>query len=124
MAWTEIGLDDAGYREYAVKLAKDFETWDEIDKIILQDVCASFATSSATMIFAIIPLLGMLLVTPFPDWGYEEDYLRDRIKNWKSKARWMHFINPLRIIGYPLALLFVWRLRKKLRKAYDETKNT
>ncbi|WP_444996091.1 hypothetical protein [Aliikangiella sp. IMCC44359] len=75
LAWTEIGLDDEGYREYAVKIAKDFETWDEIDKIILQDVCASFATNSATMIFAIIPLLGMLLVTPMPDWGYEEDYL-------------------------------------------------
>ena len=52
-----------------------------------------------------------------PDWGFEEAYLRRRIARWYSRPYWLHFLNPLRILGYPIALLFAWKYRTMLRGA-------
>lgn len=62
----------------------------------------------------------MFLITPFPDWGYEEAYLRRRMARWNRSPRWLHFVNPLRLIGYPLAYLISFPLRRRLKKAYNQ----
>ena len=124
MAWTEVGLDDEDYLKYATDLNLTFRNWKDIDKTIFRDVCASFAKESAMMLFVVIPIIGLLLISPMPDWGYEEEGLRQRMSHWESKPYLLHFINPLRIVGYPIAILFILGLRKKLKKAYHEEKIT
>jgi hypothetical protein len=118
MAWTEIGLLDGDYPKIARELCATYDRWDEVDSVILGDVVGSFALESAFLPLGLVPLIGMFLITPFPDWGYEEAYLKRRMLRWKRSPRWMHYLNPLRLAGYPLAFLISFPLRHRLKKAY------
>lgn len=118
MAWTEIGLDDKEYAEVALNLRATYSSWEEVNGIILGDVLGSFALDSAILLLAFIPLIGLLLISPFPDWGYDERYLRKRLADWQRKPRWVHYLNPFRLIGYPVGYLFSLALRLKLKAAY------
>ncbi|MEO7862489.1 MAG: hypothetical protein ABIU05_19055 [Nitrospirales bacterium] len=118
MAWTEVGLSREDYPEIASELRSAYPNWREINDVILGDVLGSFALESALFPLALVPLIGMILITPFPDWGYEEAYLLKRIELWHRLPRWRHYMNPIRIIGYPLAYLFSLSLRHRLRAAY------
>lgn len=118
MAWTEVGLSQDDYPAIATELKAAYASWDEVNEVILGDVLGSFALESALFPLALVPLVGMLLITPFPDWGYEESYLRKRIDRWQRLPRWRHYMNPIRIIGYPLAYIFSLSLRHRLRAAY------
>lgn len=118
MAWTEIGLSREDYPEIARELKSSYRSWTEVDDIILGDVVGSFALDSALLPLALVPLLGVFLVTPFPDWGYEAGYLRERMARWHRVPRWRHYLNPLRLVGYPIAYLFSLSLRRRLRAAY------
>ncbi len=124
MAWTEIGIDGPEYKEHAEILSHKYDNWKNIDSVILRDVVGSFSLESSLFPLAFIPLIGMLLITPMPDWGYDEVYLRKRMKKWESRPCWVHYLNPLRIVGYPIAYLFIFGLRRKLRNEYYKIQNT
>ncbi|PWF54684.1 hypothetical protein C7C56_005380 [Massilia glaciei] len=118
MAWTEVGLSSADYPKIALELRANYSTWEEVNEIIMGDVLGSFAVKSAFFPLALIPLIGMFLITPFPDWGYEKSYLQKRMMRWQRLPRWQHYLNPVRLVGYPIAYLFSLSLRHKLKAAY------
>ena len=118
MAWTEIGLSREDYPEIARELRTSYSSWTEVNDVILGNVLGSFALEFFLLPLVMIPVIGLFLVTPFPDWGYEEAYLRKRITRWESIPRWRHYLNPLRLLGYPLAYLLSFGLRAKLKAAY------
>jgi len=124
MAWSEIGLDDKDYPEIARELRTSYDRWEDINAVILRDVVGSFAFESSLLLLAVIPLIGMFLITPFPDWGYEEAYLRRRMERWNRSPRWMHYLNPFRLVGYPIAFLISFPLRHRLKKAYIRARMT
>ena len=109
-AWTEIGIDDDECKSLARETGITVDKLDDADRIFFRDVCASFAVDS----FLIFPLMLWMIM---PDWGYSEDYLRNRMKQWYAKPYWRHFLNPLRVLGYPIAVLAALGYRAKLRKA-------
>jgi len=109
MAWTEIGLDDSEYLQIAESIKRIEPSWSAVNKIIIGDVCASFAIDS----ILVIPFWMMM-----PDWGYEESYLKKRILKWYSKPRWFWFLNPIRVVGYPVSILMSFGVRRKLKRAY------
>lgn len=117
-AWTEIGLEDREYPEYAKKIREYSDDWNQVNRIIILDVCGSFAFDT----FLIFPCMLWMIMA---DWGYNEDYLRERMKKWYSKPYWKHFLNPLRLLGYPLAIVMSYSVRRKIKKAFIELiKNT
>ncbi|WP_163831078.1 hypothetical protein [Spartinivicinus ruber] len=111
-AWTEIGLEADDYPNYARKIKEQYPDWDSVNKIIIRDVCGSFAVDS----FLIIPCMFWMIM---PDWGYNEEYLRKRMEKWYAKPVWKHYLNPIRILGYPIARSLSSDVRKQLKKAYD-----
>ncbi|WP_018623587.1 hypothetical protein [Kangiella aquimarina] len=113
-AWTEIGLESEDYPKYAKKIKQDYPDWEKVNKIIVRDVCASFAVDS----FLIFPCMLWMIM---PDWCYDEEYLKARMKKWYAKPYWSHFINPIRILGYPISIIFTLGVRRKLKKAYENT---
>lgn len=112
MAWTEIGLEPSDYPAIAEKLKNEGATWPEVRTIALRDVCGSFAVDS----FLIIPCMLWMIM---PDWGYNEDYLRTRMQRWNGRPLWVSCLNPLRIIGYPVALLFSMGVLIRLKRALN-----
>jgi len=119
MAWTEVGLGDDEYSEIARELRSNYRSWGEVNDIIMGDVLRSFALESLLTLLAGIPFVGLLLIAPLPDWGYEEAYLRERIARWGGIPRWKHYLNPLRLIGNPIAYLLSFPLRRKLKAAFQ-----
>ena len=109
-SWTEIGLTDAEYFRMAKTIEFEPGDWNKLDRIIFKDVCASFAVDS---LLAFPLCLWMLM----PDSEFDINYLRERIKRWYSKPYFVHFLNPLRLLGYPVAILFALSGRKKLKSA-------
>jgi hypothetical protein len=109
-AWTEIGIEQDECKSLAREARITPNTLNQADRIFFRDVCASFAVES----FLIFPLMLWMIM---PDWAYREDYLRNRMKKWYARPYWTHFLNPLRILGYPIAVLFAFEYRSKLRKA-------
>jgi hypothetical protein len=109
-AWTEIGIEDVECKHLVQKGSIAPEDLQEVDRIIFKDVCASFAFDS----FLVFPLMLWMLM---PDWGYSEEYLRRRMERWYSRPYWLHFLNPMRWLGYPLAALMALKYRSMLRKA-------
>lgn len=116
MAWTEIGLEKSDYPRIANRLLSLQVSWDDVQRVAIRDVCASFALE----VFLIFPCMLWMIM---PDWGYNEDYLRERIRKWNSKPVWMHFLNPLRWLGYPLAILSSSGIRHRLKVAYKDALN-
>jgi hypothetical protein len=114
MAWTEIGLESDDYLVIAKKLKNQGATWPEVQAIALRDVCGSFAVDS----FLIVPCMLWMIM---PDWGYNEEYLRNRLNQWAKRPLWMHFLNPIRLFGYPMALLFSVGVRLRLKRAFDKS---
>ena len=108
-AWTEIGIGDEECRSLVRKGDIGVADLDEADRIFFRDVCASFAVDS----LVVLPTMGMTM----PDWGYSDEYLQRRMERWYAAPYWSHFLNPLRVLGYPVALLFAWRYRSMLRRA-------
>lgn len=92
MAWTEIGLENEDYPEITAKLKESAAAWNEINQIAVQDVCASFAWDT----FLIFPCMLWVIM---PDWGYDEEYLRNRMIQWGAKPKWFHFLNSFRLLA-------------------------
>ncbi len=118
MAWTEIGLMPDDYPKIAKELRSTYSSWSDIDDIIKGDVLGSFSLESLLLPLALIPIIGMFLIAPFPDWGYEESYLKARIAKWERIPRWRHYLNLLRLAGYPIAWLMSFGVRYKLKAAF------
>jgi hypothetical protein len=110
MAWTEIGLEPDDYLVIAQKLKNEGVTWPEVQAVAIRDVCGSFAVDS----FLIIPCMLWMIM---PDWGYNEEYLRNRLQLWAKRPLWLHFLNPFRLLGYPVALLLSMGVRLRLKRA-------
>lgn len=117
MAWTEIGLPDEDYDKIAADLQLSYTSWSEIDDIIKGDVLGSFASTSLLLLLAMVSFIGIFFVS-LPDWGYEEAELRKRMVNWSTMPRWKRYLNPMLIVGYPLAWLLSISVRKKLKNAF------
>jgi len=113
-AWTEIGLEDEGYKDHAKRIAERFSSWTDVE-VVIKDVCGSSAVNS----FLLFPCMFWMIL---PDWGYNETYLRERMSKWYSKPFKLHFLNPLRILGYPVARFLSSEVRKKLKKEYLKQK--
>lgn len=109
-AWTEIGIEGDECKSLARETRLTVGDLRQADRIFFRDICASFAVDS----FLIIPLMLWMIM---PDWGYSEEYLRERMRKWYGRPYWRHFLNPLRVLGYPVAVLFALGYRWKLRKA-------
>ncbi|MCA3000689.1 MAG: hypothetical protein ING66_17030 [Rhodocyclaceae bacterium] len=109
-AWTEIGIEDRECKALVEKGGIGANHLAAVDRIIFGDVCASFAVDT----FLIFPLMLWIIM---PDWGYTEEYLRKRMERWYSRPYWAHFLNPVRWLGYPLAVLMALRYRAMLRRA-------
>ena len=109
-AWSEIGIGDDECLSLVRKSGIGVADLPEVDRIFYRDVCASFAVDS----FLVFPLMLWMLM---PDWGFDEAYLQRRMQHWYSKPYLSHFLNPLRLAGYPVALVFAWSYRLKLRRA-------
>lgn len=109
-AWTEIGIDETECQALVQKGGIGMGDLDEVDRLFYWDICASFAVDA----FLVFPLMLWMLM---PDWGYSDQYLRNRIARWYGRPYWVHFLNPLRVLGYPVALCFAWSYRARLRRA-------
>ena len=112
MAWTEIGLEADDYPKIAERLLARQVSWAEIQRVSVRDVCGSFAFDT----FLIFPCMLWMIM---PDWGYSEEYLRERIRKWHSRPIWVHFLNPFRLLGYPLAFIVSIGIRHRLKVAYE-----
>ena len=110
-AWTEIGLEEEDFSQHAVEIYECYKDWQEVSSVITKDVCGSFAFES----FLLFPCMLWMIM---PDWEYDQDCLKIRMEKWHSKPFWVHFLNPLRIFGYPVALIISWSVRKRLKKAF------
>ena len=108
-AWTEIGIEDIECRQLVQKGNISADDLKLVDRIIFRDVCASFAVDT----FLIFPLMLWMIM---PDWGYNESYLRRRMEHWYARPYWLHFLNPMRCLGYPLAVLMALKYRSMLRR--------
>jgi hypothetical protein len=108
-AWTEIGIEDDECMDLVVKGGIGPEHLRAVDRIFFKDVCASFAFDT----FLVFPLMLWMLM---PDWGYDEAYLRKRMERWYGRPYWVHFLNPLRWFGYPLAVLMALKYRSMLHR--------
>lgn len=111
MAWTEVGLEDEDYPRIAKQLIATGLSWQQIERIAMEDVCGAFAVDS----FLIMPCMLWMLM---PDWGYSDEFLLARIKKWHSKPRWQQFLNPFRCFGYPIARAMSFSVRRQLKRAY------
>ena len=111
-SWVDTELDEEDYKLFAKELVLLFEHWDEINKIAISDVCASFAVEA----FLVFPCMLWMIM---PDWFYDDDYLKRRIQKWHSKPKWMYFLNPIRMFGFPVALWMSRTIRRKLKHAYQ-----
>ena len=118
MAWSEVGLSDEDYPRIASELRSTYRDWEEVNEVILGDVLGSFALESLLFPLAMIPLVGIFLIAPLPDWGYEESYLQKRIGRWERSPRWTHYLNPFRLLGYPIAYLLSLGVRHRLKAAF------
>jgi hypothetical protein len=118
MAWSEVGLARDEYPEIAKELRTIYQSWEEANAVILKDILGSFSLESSLLPLALIPVIGVFLTTPFPDWGYEEAYLKKRIATWEKTPRWLHYLNPFRLLGYPVAYLLSYAIRRKLKAAF------
>jgi hypothetical protein len=110
--WTEIGIEPDECERILAPAGIALADLPAVDRVIFKDVCASFSVDA----FLVFPLMLWMLM---PDWGYEESYLRRRVERWYSRPYWVHFLNPLRILGYPVALVFAWKYRSMLRDAIE-----
>jgi hypothetical protein len=109
-AWTEIGIEDAECDVLVEKGDIKAQHLADVDSIIFRDVCASFAFDS----FLIFPLMLWMIM---PDWGHSEESLRKRIERWHSRPYWTRFLNPMRLLGYPIAVLLALKYRTMLRRS-------
>ena len=140
MAWTEIGLDESEYPKYADEIKETHSEWKQVNKILTLDVCGSFAFESGIFLLGfLLPFLlgffvhegffglfaiSIFFITPMPDWGYDDDYLKERMHKWESRPRLVHFLNPIRIIGFPAALLLTINMRSRLKHEFTKYKIT
>ncbi len=111
--WSEIGLDQNDFVRYAEKMKRSYATWEEVELVIKKDVCASFAFES----FLLFPCMLWMIM---PDWGYNQEYLRRRMTKWYSRQYLFNWLNPFRIVGYPIALILSASIRSGLKRAYEQ----
>lgn len=112
-AWSEIGIEDDECKALLIKGCINAQDIPEIERIYYRDICASFAVDS----FLIFPMMLWMLM---PDWGFNEKYLRARMIQWYARPYWVNFINPLRFLGYPIAIGFSFKYKRMVTRLLRE----
>ena len=108
MSWTEIGLGKDEFPQYIQKIQQHYPNWQDV-KPIVNDVLLAFV-SVIPFMFVFFPII--------PDWGYDKDYLLNKIQKWQDLPTWRIWLNPLRWLGYALAIMMSLSYVRKLKKAY------
>lgn len=71
------------------------------------------------MLFVWIPIVGSLfLIAALPDWEFENTWLQRKMQKWYAIPWWMHYLNPLRWIGYLIAFGMAYRVINCLKRYY------
>lgn len=107
-SWSEIGLNSREYGVFAEKIAAKPDEIGEIRKVVFWEVCGAFA------VFTIFALLTMGMV--LPDWGFKDEYTLEKVSRWMRRPLLLSLLNPLWLVGYPLACLFAiggWKMLSK-----------
>lgn len=109
LSWSEIGIDTDEFPSYFGKIEKHYANWHEIQPII-RDTSLCFAPQMPLM-FLFFPII--------PDWGYNKDYLLEKIQKWHTTPKSRIWLNPLRLIGYPLANLMAMGYIRRLKNSIN-----
>ena len=110
-AWTEVGLQDEEYPQYIELIKQEYPEWEQVRKVIDNDICGSFSSDS----FLIFPCMQWMMM---PDFAYTPEHIEQRMTHWYNTSKFLHYLNPLRWVGYPFALYAVFQMKKSLKQAY------
>lgn len=105
--WVDTWYDDGQLNDFALRLSRTDLTLDEMDTVAKREVCGAFATFT----FAVFASAGMAL----PDWYYPEDEAIRKVSEWRSRPRLVSWLNPFWIVGYIMALGYLWKSWPRLR---------
>jgi len=95
-AWTEVGVGDQEFEQYAFELKNTKTSWQQIQTIIYRDVLwGSWLSLSLWLAVLILLLRAALLV----DWGFEDKRLSQKI-NHIQKWQLFYKLNSLAWIRY------------------------
>lgn len=124
-AWTELGIDESEYQRLTSRLLENEMTWAEIKTVLYRDILGYFALPSLCMLFVWIPVLGFIFTLGIlPDWAFDDTWLLTQISKWKVVPYWIHYLNPLRWIGYGIAFLMSWHLIRRLKQQFTVKKTS
>ncbi len=114
-AWTEIGIVGSEYEDYAHKIAAHESEMGEFKRAVFFEIIPAFAVDT---IFA-FTFIGINL----PDWSFDSDYLNNKVNKWLKRPLVLSLLNPIWLIGYPLAIIISFAQYVKLRKAVIKWQN-
>ncbi|MBZ4039310.1 hypothetical protein [Novilysobacter selenitireducens] len=106
-AWTEIGLSGAEFEKFAREIQVKPEGMSEFNRAVFWDTCGTFAIEST---FAFLSL-GVSL----PDWHWPDAV--ERVARWRRRSVLQSLLNPIWLIGYPLACIMALNYWLQLRRA-------
>lgn len=109
-AWTQTCADEDACRSFVRQTHIGMADLRVVERLLFKDICASFAVDSLWLLF--------------PDWGYDAADLQQQISRWHARPYGWHLLNPLRLLGYPIALHLAWPYRAMLRRCvFAQTQN-
>lgn len=116
--WTESGFDAQDLTHFS-EIKQNYPYWSDLRTVIYRDVLGYFALPSFCMLFVWIPIVSSLfLIAALPDWEFENTWLQRKMQKWYAIPWWMHYLNPLRWIGYFIAFGMAYRVINCLKRYY------
>ena len=109
-AWTEIGIEDSECEALVKKGNITPADLKQVDKIIFLDVYPAFSVLS----FLVFPCCLWILM---PDWHWDDEAIDKRMSRWYQLPYWLHLLNPIRWLGYPVTLVLASKYRRMLHRA-------
>ncbi|HET6807371.1 MAG TPA: hypothetical protein VFH59_18200 [Frateuria sp.] len=106
-AWTEVGLDPAGFRQFARDAELSPQDQPALFHVVFWQVCGAFAVETSLAL--------MLMGVTLPDWFFPEP--AEKVARWLKRPLPYSLLNPLWLVGYPLSCLRVASYWYRLRKA-------
>lgn len=113
-SWSESGLEDSEYRNYAKSIGALPGESRAVAFVVFWEVCGAFA------VFTVGALLSM--GAALPDWGFKDEYVLHKVSAWRNRSLVLSLINPLWVVGYPLACVMAFggwlKLNRNMRKQW------
>lgn len=106
-AWTEIGLEPSDFVDFARDAGLTPQDRKALAHAVFWETCGAFAIET---VFALL-LMGITL----PDWQFPEPV--QKVQRWLCSPLALSLLNPLWLLGYPLACVFALGYWRKLRRA-------